>query len=307
MKKVLLFVILLMTAMSSWAITVGNYNYDITKEPSGSTPGEVELTGLKSSTLKVEKIPSFVTYNNKKYYVTSIANFAFQECETEAYLTIPYGVQKIGSRAFYKCTGLKLVYIPSSVTEFYGEVFAETSLTGIFYSGYTPSWITKDWGEHTFVSDPSKVDLVLPPDADYNLFKDKKMWNTLKSVSYNSAAYDLQQEYYIDGNVSIIYYVCTTPFRIFNSTSYPIEAKITQFRGKTAAPKQKVFLNNSDYSVYLYVNDFAKKVCDNTVQTLDLTDLTDKLEVPSSLCEDAANLRTVKLGNIFLYWHARLP
>ncbi|MCQ2290457.1 MAG: leucine-rich repeat domain-containing protein, partial [Muribaculaceae bacterium] len=253
---------------------------------------------MKSSTLKVEKIPSFVTYNNKKYYVTSIANFAFQECETEDYLTIPYGVQKIGSRAFYKCTGLKLVYIPSSVTEFYGEVFAETSLTRIFYSGYTPSWITKDWGEHTFVSNPSKVDLVLPPDADYNLFRDKKMWNTLKSVSYNSAACDLKQECYIDGNVSIIYYVCTTPFRIFNSTSYPIEAKITQFRGKTAAPKQKVFLNNSDYSLNLYVNDFAKKVCDNTVQTLDLTDLTDKLEVPSSLCEDAANLRTVKLGNI---------
>ncbi len=196
-----------MTAMSSWAITVGNYNYDITKEPSGSTPGEVEVTGLKSSTLKVEKIPSFVTYNNRKYYVTSIANFAFQGCVTEAYLTIPYGVQKIGSRAFYKCTGLTLVYIPSSVTEFYGEVFAETSLTRIFYSGYTPSWITKDWGEHTFVSDPSKVDLVLPPDADYNLFKDKKMWNTLKSVSYNSAACDLQPEYYIDGNVSIIYYV----------------------------------------------------------------------------------------------------
>ena len=57
--------------------------------------------------------------------VTSIGDYAFQDCSGLTSLTIPSGVTSIGNQAFYDCSGLTSLTIPSGVTSignyaFYG-------------------------------------------------------------------------------------------------------------------------------------------------------------------------------------------
>ena len=288
-----------MTAMSSWAyvgerITEGVYYYDIIKEPTGSTYGQVELNGLRV-TVKVEEFPSVITHNNKKYYVTSIADYAFQDDETSKVLEIPYGVQKIGKRAFYRCRDLKNVYIPSSVTEFSSDIFLDSGVATIYYSGLHPEWITSDSGESTFVSDPSKVELVLTQGADYSLFKGKKMWNTFNKVSYSVNVRDFSRAYLEHNDYQLYNYVCTSKFNPNNSPSNRIDAVLTFFSGNYASPTQNRDIDDKYIKV---VGILPHAFSTNELQTLDLTGLTNITVLPESLCEDATNLRTVKLGNI---------
>ena len=49
------------------------------------------------------------------YPVTSIGDYAFEECSDLTKVTIPDSVTSIGSNAFYRCTSLWSVNIPASV------------------------------------------------------------------------------------------------------------------------------------------------------------------------------------------------
>ena len=60
-------------------------------------------------------IPTSVSYEGKKYSVTSIGNYAFGNCDRLTSVTIPNSVTSIGYRAFSGCTGLTSVTIPNSV------------------------------------------------------------------------------------------------------------------------------------------------------------------------------------------------
>ena len=61
-------------------------------------------------------IPASVTYNNVKYTVTSIGDYAFYDCDDLTSVTIPNSVTSIGEYAFSSCSGLTSVTIPNSVT-----------------------------------------------------------------------------------------------------------------------------------------------------------------------------------------------
>ena len=61
-------------------------------------------------------IPKEVSYNGKKYSVTSIGNSAFFGCSGLTSVTIPNSVTSIGYEAFDGCSGLTSVTIPNSVT-----------------------------------------------------------------------------------------------------------------------------------------------------------------------------------------------
>jgi hypothetical protein len=77
-------------------------------------------------------IPESVTYNGKSYSVTSIDEYAFEDCTGLTSVTIPNSVTSIGNDAFEGCTGLTSVTIPNSVSFIGSFAFYEcNSLTTI--------------------------------------------------------------------------------------------------------------------------------------------------------------------------------
>ena len=77
-------------------------------------------------------IPSSVTYNGIKYKVTSIGQYAFNNCSRLTSVTIPNSVTSIGEEAFYDCSRLTSVTIGNSVTSIGKQAFSGCSgLTSI--------------------------------------------------------------------------------------------------------------------------------------------------------------------------------
>lgn len=68
-------------------------------------------------------IPPSVTYNGKEYPVTSIGDNAFWNCTGLTSVTIPSLVTSIGDWAFWGCDGLTSITIPESVTSIGEAVF----------------------------------------------------------------------------------------------------------------------------------------------------------------------------------------
>ena len=100
-----------------------------------------------SSNLSTVVIPSTVVNNGTTYTVTSIGNSAFYWCSGLTSVEIPSSVTSIGSSAFSGCSGLTAVEIPNSVTSigeraFYGcssltSVEIPSSVTSIGSSAFS--------------------------------------------------------------------------------------------------------------------------------------------------------------------------
>ena len=68
-------------------------------------------------------IPESVAYEDKSYSVTSIGDYAFQQCSHLTEVTIPNSVTSIGNYAFAWCFGLAELTIPNSVTSIANKAF----------------------------------------------------------------------------------------------------------------------------------------------------------------------------------------
>ena len=99
---------------------VNDIYYNITS----STDLTVDVTFEGSSYSSSKKtyadsvvVPETVTYKNKKYSVTGVANRAFYNCVNLTGVSLPNSVKKIGTYAFYGCTNLTGAVLPDSVKE----------------------------------------------------------------------------------------------------------------------------------------------------------------------------------------------
>ncbi len=142
MKKILFFFVLLATVSAnahefSETCSTGQVLYyktlngyaSVTYAGSGSNPynGYTKPSGDLI-------IPDTVNHNGYSYPVLYIDNKAFYECSELTSVTIPTSITTIGGNSFYGCSGLTTITIPGSVTRIVAGAFKNCSnLTTVFF------------------------------------------------------------------------------------------------------------------------------------------------------------------------------
>ena len=106
------------TSASAYDVKIDGIYYNLNSK---GTTAEVTSGEAKYSGEVV--IPSSITVEGKEYTVTSIGNYAFDQCSGLTSVTIPNSVTSIGDYAFDGCTGLTSVTIPNSVTSIGDDAF----------------------------------------------------------------------------------------------------------------------------------------------------------------------------------------
>lgn len=127
MKRLLFTCIILATALCSFAddVDVNGINYEIDLSTKTAT------INFAREDIKVIDIPSSITHNGVKLFVTTISDGAFHTLENLTTVMIPNSVTTIEEDAFYHCKNLTSVTIPSSVTSIGKTAFNECGITSI--------------------------------------------------------------------------------------------------------------------------------------------------------------------------------
>ena len=124
-------------------------------------------------------IPEEVTYMNRTRKVTSIGNYAFNNCSGLTSVTIPNSVTSIGGGAFRGCSGLTSVTIPNSVTSIdsfaFDFCFGLTSVT--CYAENVPST-----GSNAFDSSNMGNATLYVPTASIDAYKTTEPWSGFKVI-----------------------------------------------------------------------------------------------------------------------------
>ncbi len=120
MARRLLFRLLTLAALVTTALSASAYDFyadgfyfNITGENTVSVTHREQYSTDYSGAVT---IPSSVTYGGVNYTVTGIGRSAFYDCTEMTSVNIPTTVTKIENSAFYYCTALTSVFIPESVT-----------------------------------------------------------------------------------------------------------------------------------------------------------------------------------------------
>ena len=114
MKKLLSTIVLMLLPLLANAVEGVEINGIYYNLKSKGKTAEVTINPNKYSGSVV--IPEKVVYEETEYSVTSIGKGAFYNCTGLTSVTIPTSVTSIGDAAFAYCTGLTSFTIPNSVT-----------------------------------------------------------------------------------------------------------------------------------------------------------------------------------------------
>ena len=120
MKQTLLslFLALLPLVASADPVEIDSIYYNLV-----SNAKVAQVTSSPNSYSGALDIPGKVVYNNVTYTVINIASSAFYGCSGLTSITIPTSVTTIGSSAFYGCSGLTSIIIPNAVTTIGSSAF----------------------------------------------------------------------------------------------------------------------------------------------------------------------------------------
>lgn len=122
------------------ATTVGDFTFT---RRSTNIATVTYYTGTSSRII----LPTTVTINGIHCKVTGIDDYAFRSNTSIKSVTIPYGYHSIGSGAFYYCTNLTNVYVPSSLAAIGDYAFYSTGI-----KSFTIPGDVKILGEYVFAN-----------------------------------------------------------------------------------------------------------------------------------------------------------
>ena len=95
-------------------------------------------------------IPDQVTYNGVTYDVNMVGYAAFFNCSGLTSVTIPSSVNYIMASAFEKCTGLRSITIPNSVYSIYSNAFRDCTSLNTVYIGTSIECRLTGMGNYVF-------------------------------------------------------------------------------------------------------------------------------------------------------------
>ena len=131
MKKIFFLLLLLLPEfVSAYDACIDGIYYNLNRDTKEAT---VTYKALNSSSYSgTVNIPPLITYEGKKYSVTSIGENAFEGCKSLLSFTIPSSVTSIAYMAFADCSSLTYLSIPNSVTSIGNSAFKGcSSLTSV--------------------------------------------------------------------------------------------------------------------------------------------------------------------------------
>ena len=197
--------------------TYGIYTYEV------GTDGTITITGCDKSAKGAITIPSKI--DGKP--VTSIGYAAFYKCTGLTSITIPSSVTSIGIQAFFECTGLTSITIPNSVTSIGNGAFACcTGLTSITI----PNSVTSI-GDGAFLDCTGLTSINVASENNYYSGNNGVLFNKKKTELIKYPARKSQTSYTIPNSVTRIgdsaFEDCT------GLTSITIPNSVTSIEGKT--------------------------------------------------------------------------
>ena len=119
-------------------VEIGGLYYVLFKDLTAAVMYDKYMSSDNYSGLTTANIQSSITtYNGKTYCVNKIMNYAFWDCTNLTSVTIPSSVTSIGEGAFSGCTNLTSIDIPNSVTSIGDYAFNDcTGLTSPVYNSH---------------------------------------------------------------------------------------------------------------------------------------------------------------------------
>ena len=118
MKQFLFMLFLLPTSLLTQTFKANSPNdknyYSYTVNSDGNTVTLIDSKGDYKK-YKTIHVPSKVSFAGKEYRVTTIAKFAFYNCEKVREAVISEGIETIGQSCFWDCKNLEVVHLPSSL------------------------------------------------------------------------------------------------------------------------------------------------------------------------------------------------
>ena len=148
----------------------GSVRYDL------NSTGSATVVNFDATTLPPNvHIPDFIAYNGFEYRVTSIADFALQNCELST-LDLPTDISYIGSYAFQGCQNLVEVFMDKDVALIGSNPFKGcTSLQKVRITAETPPSSLNDW------ENISNATLEVPP-SSVPAYSSTAPWSSFSST-----------------------------------------------------------------------------------------------------------------------------
>jgi hypothetical protein len=206
--------------------------------------------------------------------VTTIGNYAFDDCYKLTSVTIPNSVTSIGKYAFFGCSGLTSVTIPNSVTSIGSSAFSECrSLTSVTIPNSVTSirdMAFRDCSGLTSVTNlnptPQNIDNIYVfsnvdlsnatlyvPASSVEDYKAAEGWKEFKEIkAYILSAIESPE---VGSSINVYPNPITESFRI-NGITAPTEVTVTDLSGRTVLQQtievgESVAVGNFPKGVYL--------------------------------------------------------